>query len=247
MDWTSLIGPAVVAAAISSLVSGIGIYISARTTRAIHSEKLAFDREQGERRAAAELSLAERKSTADIALAEKKLAFDKALGIWRRRYELAEQVLSTSYEARDVFMWVRSPAGFTGEGETRKAGENEGDKLRERRDSYFVPVERLTREKKIFSTIQALRYAVAAHFGADAVKPLSAITEVYHAIPTAAEILIQLTHDDDDHRSVIQNMAPLLETLGRKSRPDATDKKIADAIEQIEAFCRPVLSATLPI
>jgi hypothetical protein len=40
MNWTSLIGPAVVAAVISGLVSCIGIWISARTARRIHKEKL---------------------------------------------------------------------------------------------------------------------------------------------------------------------------------------------------------------
>ena len=43
MDWTSLIGPAVVAAVISGLVSTIGIVISTRATRAIHAEKLSAD------------------------------------------------------------------------------------------------------------------------------------------------------------------------------------------------------------
>jgi hypothetical protein len=74
MDYASLIGPAVVAAVISSIVSAIGILISARTSRAIHGERLAFDREQSERRISAE-----------IALAEKKVTLDRALAAWRRR------------------------------------------------------------------------------------------------------------------------------------------------------------------
>jgi len=79
MKCTSLIGPAIVAAAISGLVSGIGISISAPTARRIHTEKLAFDRDQAGRRAAAEIAVDECKTMADIALPERKLALDRAL------------------------------------------------------------------------------------------------------------------------------------------------------------------------
>ncbi len=65
------------------------------TSLKTHKEKLDFDRE-----------LAEKKATADIALAEKKLALDQALVIWRRRYDLAEQVLTAAYEARDILNWL---------------------------------------------------------------------------------------------------------------------------------------------
>ena len=129
MDLTSLIGPAVVAAAISGLVSSIGIWISARTTRAIHAEKLAFDREQGERRTTAEIAQAERKLTADIALAEKKLAAEQALASWKRRTELAEEVLTDFYQARDIIHGARLPIGFGDEGNT-KPREEWGDRRR---------------------------------------------------------------------------------------------------------------------
>jgi hypothetical protein len=141
MDWTSLIGPAVVAAVIASVVSVIGFVINRTTVRGMHSERLVFDREQAERRATAEIALIERKLTADIVLAEKKLAIDQALVTWRRRHELAEQVLATVYEARDALAWARAPLGFSGEGDTREGTESESERLRERRNSYFVPVE----------------------------------------------------------------------------------------------------------
>jgi hypothetical protein len=87
MDFSSLIGPAVVAAVISSLVPGLGFLISARTTRAVHAERLAFEAEQFERRVSAE-----------IALAEKKVTLDRALAAWKRRTELAEEVLTDFYK-----------------------------------------------------------------------------------------------------------------------------------------------------
>jgi hypothetical protein len=115
-SWTSFIAPAVVAAVISSVVAAVGIWMSVRTTRAIHVEKLAFDRDQAERRVSAE-----------IALAEKKFNFDKALANWRRRYELAEQALTTAYEARAAIDWVRTPALGGASVGIRRASEAQSD------------------------------------------------------------------------------------------------------------------------
>jgi hypothetical protein len=239
------VAAAVVGGCVAAVVSLIVAVVNQFSLRSMHRQRLASDEKQAERRTTAEITLTERKITADITLAEKKFPFDKALVVWRRRYDLAEQVLTTAYELRDALTWARAPVGFSGEGETRTATESESDKLKRKRDSYYIPAERLTRDTKSFSTLQTLRYPVAAHFGSDTVKPLGAITEVYHGITTAAGILVQLVQDDDD-QSVNQSIAPLLEALGRRPRPDSTDKKINDAIEQIEAVCKPVLSAMPP-
>jgi hypothetical protein len=118
MDATSLIGPAVVAAVISGLVSGIGILLSTRTARAIHTEKLAFDREQAERKMTADIELGERKLTADIALAARKFEYDRDLDAWKRRTSLAEEVLADFYQAKDIIDAARSPGSLGGESDT---------------------------------------------------------------------------------------------------------------------------------
>jgi hypothetical protein len=146
VDWTSLIGPAVVAAAISGLVSVIGIVISVRTTRAIHTEKLAFDREQAERRASAE-----------IALAEKKLELDRALAAWKRRTEFAEEVLADFYKARDIINAARSPGFFSDEGETRQKALWETESDTRTLNSYFAIIERLTNNREFFVELLARR------------------------------------------------------------------------------------------
>ena len=79
MDWGSFIGPAVVAAAVSGIVSVVGLVVSTRTARAIHTEKLAFDREQAAQKLAFDERLAERKFAFDKQLAEHKFEFDKEL------------------------------------------------------------------------------------------------------------------------------------------------------------------------
>src|SRR5258708_5111977 len=142
MEASDLIGPAVVAAVIAGVVSTIGIWISARTTKSVHAEKLTFDRE-----------LAERKVNADIELAKTKLALDQGLINWKRRHELAEQALIVFYEARDVLAFARTRVIFRGEGKSRPVAPGESDELREKRESYFVPIERLNSEKAVFARL----------------------------------------------------------------------------------------------
>ena len=57
--WTILIGPAVVAAVISSIVTVIGFFITTRAAKAMHREKLAFDQKLAERKFEFEKELAE--------------------------------------------------------------------------------------------------------------------------------------------------------------------------------------------
>ena len=232
--WTSLIGPAVVAAGISALVAWL-------TT----SRRFAVDRELAERKIASDIGLAKQKAESDTALAERKFAFDKALVVWRRRYDLAEQVLVAAYEADDALRWARAPVTFVGEAATREPVEGESEKLKRKRDFFFIPLERLSNNGKIFATLQTLRYPVSAHFGEDALKPLGIIAEAHHGIMLAGRILVEHVQEEDDP-TFRQNFDGVLQSIGRTPRPDATDVKVSRAIEQIEAICKPVLSAMPP-
>lgn len=167
MDWGSLIGPAVVAAGVSGVISVIGLVVTTRTAQALHADKLKFDQE-----------LAERKFTFDKELAERRFTYDRALHDHKRKTELAEQGLTAFYEARDVFLWVRSPGIFAAEGTSRTPAPEETPTQQENRNTYFIPIERLTREKTLFAKIQTLRYAFAAHFGDSAIEPFNAISGV---------------------------------------------------------------------
>lgn len=266
MNWPPLIGPAVVAAVISGLVSVIGIWISARAARRIHTEKLTFDREEAERRFVREVGISEAKMKADLALAERKFEFDKslaehkvnldtrlaerkftldqALAAWRRRYEVAEQVLTAAYEARDALVWARGRGVFAGEGKTRTADQPEDAKLREARDSAYIPIERLSRNSKAFATLQALQDTVATHFGSDTIKPISTIVAAHNSIVSTASMLVDMASASEDHIGR-QQLLPLRQALWG-DRPDDLDRKVDAAIEQLEAICKPILSQRAP-
>jgi hypothetical protein len=164
--------------------------------------------------------------------------------VGKRKAELAEQALTAAYEVRDVFVWVRSRGIFGGEGSSRKPAENESKTQQEKRNTYFIPIERLTREKELFARLQSLRYAFAAHFGEPGIAPFQAIWGAHNDIMTAASVLIQITFDHDDDSAFRGSAEPFLNTLGwgPAARPDEIERKIETAVRDIEALCRPVLS-----
>src|SRR3954470_23878952 len=73
-----------------------------------------------------------------------------------RRAELAEKTLAAAYRAKDAFRFVRSPAGWGGEGSTRKRDEGESKTLSEALDRAFTPIERLNKMSEVFDELRSL-------------------------------------------------------------------------------------------
>jgi hypothetical protein len=146
-----------------------------------------------------------------------------------------------------VFVSVRSRGIFRGEGDSRRTADGESKTQQEKRNTYFVPIERLTRDKELFAKLQSLRYAFATHFGEATSEPFKAIWSVHSAISSSASVLIQMTLDDDDNdRAFRKSMEAQLNTIGwgTAARPDDIDRQIEKAVQDIEKVCRPVLAGT---
>jgi len=165
MDWGALIGPAVVAAGVSGFISVVGLVVSTRTARAIHAEKLAFDRDQAAQKLAFDERLAERKFEFDKELAERKFQYDHDLHDHKRRVELAEEVLSSFYQMVDIIKAIRSPFGYAGEGKSRPIVADETPEVAQQRDTYYSLVERFEARRKEMADLLSRRYHMIAVFG----------------------------------------------------------------------------------
>jgi len=226
MDWTSLIGPAVVAAAVSGIVTVIGFVANRSTSLTMHRQKLQLDRE-----------LAERKFNADIALAERKLDLDRQLADWKRRTELAELALADFYKAQDIFAAARQPMAFGGDGETRPDRERDDEMTKRYNDSLYAPFERLAKERDFFSEMQARRFRFIALFGNEAADAFQTFVRSYNRVHIAVGALI----------SDRQQLAPAMRTkfegmIGwALDEDDEIKLEIDQAVSTMEAICRPVL------
>lgn len=114
---------------------------------------------------------------------------------WRREYrgkrqaELAEEVLSLFYEARDAVSYIRNPFSFGGEGESRKPGRDESPEDKKAYDQAYVAFERLDCKIDVFNKIQSIRYRFMAIFGVDAAQPFDELREIISRIQVAAKML----------------------------------------------------------
>lgn len=255
MDWNTLISQAAAPAVISGTVAAVGFFLNRSLVKSMHKERLDFDRDQADRRAAAEIRLAEGKSQFDKELAARKFEFDSRLAMqkvahdradvaWRRRFEIAEQVLSAAYEARGAIDWSRGRGVFDGEGKTRVATEAERPEIKVARDSAFIPVERLLSHSKSFATLQTLSDAVSAHLGPEAVQPIGVILGAYLEITAASAVLMELATAADD-RQATSSIAPLNDALWG----DAAGRRntvVNQAIGRLEAICKPILLVQAP-
>jgi hypothetical protein len=227
--WTSLIGPAVVAAVISGVVAAIGIWISARTTRSIHTEKLEFDREQAERRI-----------NAEIGLAEKKVDLDRAFAAWKRKAEFAEEVLSDFYQARDVINGARSPGSFGGEGTTRQKGDWESESDTGTLNAYFATTERLVNQREFFAQLHARRYRFMTYFGNEASKPYADLHRIYAEIVVSVRMLIQ-THQQRAYGTLPENRQQWQAVIRDVGDDDAVRGRLDRLVEAVEATCGPTI------
>jgi hypothetical protein len=237
MDWTIFTSP--LAGLLGVLV---GTAISSSTTRRTHKERIAADQALAERKIAADIDLAERKFKFDSDLAERKFHYDRAFNDHKRRVDLAEQAIAAFYEARDVLDFSRSRFLGAGEGKSRPKVEGESEKVRERRELYFIPIERINTENALFARLLAMRYSFAAHFGQDAAGPFNAILQARNEIISAASILIQTVSEFGQDSIEMRNVLG----WGPAERPNKLDREIADAVAAIEEICRPVLSQQPP-
>jgi hypothetical protein len=228
MDLTSLIGPAVVAAVIASIVSVIGFLINRATVRGMHTERLAFDEKQADRRGAAE-----------IALAEKKLALDRAFAAWKRRSELTEVVLADFYQARRIIQEARLPGIRGDEGKSRPRSDRDKEE-NARLDEYFAPAERLYKKSEFFSQLHARRYSFMTFFGSESGKPFDDLHKVHSDIIVAVQMLLMTDRERSEGFNP-QGIRQWQATIGWNPEADTISSRLDTIVDVIEQTCRPVI------
>lgn len=184
--------------------------------------------------------------TASAAVAATVIGY-KGLTKWqtellgKRKVELAEEVLSGFYQMRDIMSAIRSPGGFVGEGESRKAAENEAPEMKIKLDQQFVTIERYNRHIEFFAGLQAKRYRMRALFGPAAEQAFVLINEAIAKVITAARMrgmrVAQQWTTLDPKLSIELDHA-VWEAGGEN---DIVSAKINEAVKLIESVCRPIL------
>lgn len=227
MDWGPLIGPAVVAAAVSGIIAIIGMLVNRSTTIHIHQQKIAADIDLAEKKFAFEKQLAERKIHLDVDQLQR-----------RRRIEVAEAVLAKFYSVRDIYSDARAPMVWAGE-MVPKEGESERVK-----ESNYAPIARLSRNREELSAFWAKEYEFAALFGEHVREPYHKVRRVHHKIQVAVETLLNINDSSNDQATRELRMKCRHEAFRGFTEDDELSAEMDAAVAQIEEICRSVLQPT---
>ncbi|MBI3235515.1 MAG: hypothetical protein HYZ42_15995 [Bacteroidetes bacterium] len=169
---------------------------------------------------------------------------------WKRKYELTEEVLSLFYECKEKFQIIRSPAGHSLEGKTRKRGENETPDESERLDNAYVFIERYEKEKEPFLKLWPLKFRFMTIFDKEAGQPFDEIRRILNTIFLAASRLGQRYWKDQGskHFTDLEFQKHLKEMHENEEiiwgSFDETDKisiQIDNCIAQIEKYCEGIM------
>lgn len=163
---------------------------------------------------------------------------------WKRKYELAEEVLSLFYECKEKIDIIRSPFGYTGEGKTRKRSENEKPDESEIMDMAYVFIERYEKEKGPFIRLFSLKFRFIAVFGKKAEEPFNEMSKIIREIMLAANRLGDRYWKDQGRRKFTeQQFQQHLDEMEKYEaivwagfENDELDKKVNKCIEKIEAY-----------
>ncbi len=166
----------------------------------------------------------------------------------RRRIELAEEGLALFYQAKSVIEFMRSPAGYAGEGSTRKRESKETPKQQQIRDDAYVIYERYNMHAAVFGRIFTLRYRFIAQFGKDADAPFAGLKSVCDELFVAARGWSRLSEVDEGAFTNRDSMEEHRSSIEKKERimwgvtdSDPIQARLDTILRQIEGICEPHL------
>ena len=159
---------------------------------------------------------------------------------WKRKYELAEDVLASFYEAHQVIQIIRSSIGSTNEGKSRPKNEKETIQESQIYDQAYVCRERFERNRKSFDKLQSLKFRFIAIYGKEHEKDFNQFSLSVNKIFFASDQIawVKLGHYGEDKDFIRETMKESRETLYyRNNNEDKIENELQDAIKSIEKKC----------
>ncbi len=116
--------------------------------------------------------------------------------VGKRRMDLAEEVLTLFYQAKDVIRWMRHPASLPIESATRKPESTETPEQRGIKDLAYVFSKRYEQHSELFSRIHALRYRAMIQLCRDASVPFDELKSILDDLFTDLHMWVMLSGVD---------------------------------------------------
>lgn len=170
---------------------------------------------------------------------------------WKRKYELAEEVLSLFYETKEKISIIRFPISYVGEGKTRKKSENEKPEETKILDNAYIFIERFEREKEPFLKLLTLKFRFISVFGKNSSEPFDELNKIINEIIFSARRLGSLILRDLNQRnfseSQLSNHYEKIEKYenilySSSDEDDEIEKKVNSCKLKIESYCLKIMN-----
>lgn len=191
----------------------------------------------------------------DVSVIVASLAAFFGFNAWRREYvgkrrlDLAEEVYSLFHQARDAISTIRSPLGYSGEGSTRRRGENEAPEETQTLDLAYTTIERYKAYEELFGRLFSLQYRFAVQFGEKYSKPFNELGKVVNKLLNTAHHLAQLRLHGPGRNAAGEQFERWRKHLDeqesiiwdRGGEDDQIRLSISESIEEIGRLCQRVV------
>jgi hypothetical protein len=169
---------------------------------------------------------------------------------WKRKYEVAEEVLALFYECKEKFQIIRSPFSHSLEGKSRKQGENETIEESKRLDNTYVFFERYEREKEAFNKLFSLKFRFMTLFGKESGHSFDEMKKILNTIFFAANKLGQHYWREQgknfrteelfqQHLKEMEENEAII--WGHYDENDKIAKRVDQCISSIEKYCSTIM------
>jgi hypothetical protein len=163
---------------------------------------------------------------------------------WKRKYELAEEVLANFYEAHQAIQIIRSPSGFGHEGASRPRQDNETEEEGKIYDRAYITRERFERNKTSLEKLQSLKFRFIALYGKEYEQHFDKFNQNINKIFLASDQIarVRLGQYGDDNEFIGATMRESREILYLMTNSeDKIESELEFAIKAIETKCKEII------
>jgi hypothetical protein len=165
---------------------------------------------------------------------------------WKRKYELAEEVLSLVYEVKENIEMIRSDLTGINEGKTRKKSDKETKEESEIRDTAFATVERANSVNESFKKLQAIKFRFVAVFNQsdsslidELIRIRNKLISTAHRLADARVIVSKQSNPNNEHYQRIERFEKII--WFDYDKEDEITTEVNKAVKGIENICKVVI------
>jgi hypothetical protein len=163
---------------------------------------------------------------------------------WKKKYDLAEEVLANMYEAHQAIKIIRSPVGFGNEGSTRPKNENEKPQETEIYNQAYVSRERFERNKRSLEKLHSLKFRFIALYGKEFEEHFDTFSKTVNKIFLASDqiAMVKLGQYGDEKELIKTIITESRKNLYSKTiKEDEIEIELEKAIQAIENKCKQII------